>query len=126
MHAHIHSVTHTRASVHMLRWLCPALAAGTVCGGFEAGGARGYVRANVSNTGRLDASYTLAVANCSVSVRPMEARSVALAAGAAAAVEPYFELYVEDANATDARYCWVTLYDAQVGAWVRSLVGARV
>lgn len=71
---------------------------------------------NVSNTGRLPASYTLSVANCSVSVRPMEARSLALEAGESRMVDPYFELYVEDANATDARWCWVTLFDAQVCA----------
>jgi hypothetical protein len=34
------------------------------CGGFEAGASRGFLRANVSNTGSLAAAFTLAVVNC--------------------------------------------------------------
>ncbi|KAG2447311.1 hypothetical protein HYH02_007641 [Chlamydomonas schloesseri] len=89
--------------------------AGTSCGGFEAVAARGYIYVNVSNTGRLDSDYTLTVSNCSANVRPIEARALAVRAGAAAALDPPIELYVEDQAAVAARSCTVTLYDS-VGA----------
>ncbi|PNH12225.1 Protein HAPLESS 2, partial [Tetrabaena socialis] len=87
----------------------------TSCGGFEASASRGYILVNLTNTGRLPADYTLTVGNCSVNIRPIEARAVALGAGVTAAVTPPLELYVEDARAVAERSCWVTLYDSVGG-----------
>ncbi|KXZ55774.1 hypothetical protein GPECTOR_2g1324 [Gonium pectorale] len=86
----------------------------TSCGGFEAGASRGYVRANLTNTGRLAADFTLTLSNCSANVRPVEARALALPPNATAALEPPMELYVEDTAAAPNRTCWLTLYDAAV------------
>nr|BAO57178.1 generative cell specific-1 [Gonium pectorale]BAO57179.1 generative cell specific-1 [Gonium pectorale] len=87
----------------------------TSCGGFEAGASRGYVRANLTNTGRLAADFTLTLSNCSANVRPVEARALALPPNATAALEPPMELYVEDTAAAPNRTCWLTLYDAAGG-----------
>ncbi len=87
---------------------------GTKCGGFEALAAHGYLLANVTNTGVLPAAYTLSVTNCSVSIRRVEAQKLGLLPGVTKAAAP-FEIYVEDAAAVTGRYCWLMLYDSQVG-----------
>ena len=87
--------------------------ANATCGGFEAGASRGFLSANVTNTGALAATYTLAVSNCSVAVRPVEAQRLALPPGAPTPVAP-FQIYVEDGAANASRYCWLALFDSQV------------
>lgn len=81
------------------------------CGGFEALSARGYLWANVTNTGSVAASYTLGVANCSAGVGAVEARRLALGANETAAVEP-FEIYVQDGADDGDRRCWLMLRDS--------------
>eukprot|EP00775_Hariotina_reticulata_P002496 gene2496-2799_t len=81
------------------------------CGGFEASASRGYLQALVSNVGVLDASYTLSVTNCSVSVRPVEAQRFSLAAGVNGSVSP-FQIFVEDDKGVAQRYCWLVLLDS--------------
>jgi hypothetical protein len=86
---------------------------GAVCGGFEATSARGYLHANVTNTGTLPASYTLSVTNCSANIRAVEAQALGLKPGATVSITP-FEIYVEDDSAQEDRYCWLVLFDAEV------------
>jgi hypothetical protein len=86
---------------------------GSVCGGFEASASRGFLHANVTNTGTLPASYTLSVTNCSANIRPVEAQKLGLAAGATVRITP-FEIYVEDDRAQEGRFCWLVLFDAKV------------
>ncbi|EFJ46134.1 hypothetical protein VOLCADRAFT_105708 [Volvox carteri f. nagariensis] len=83
------------------------------CGFFEAGN-RGYIRLNVTNTGRLDADYTVAVTNCSSNIRPIEARMIAVSAGRTAPLWPPIEVYVEDTE-NKTRSCSVLLYDSTGG-----------
>ncbi|GLC38807.1 hypothetical protein PLESTM_000779300 [Pleodorina starrii] len=81
------------------------------CGGFESG-ARGYIRMNVTNLGRLAADFTISILNCTVNVRRIEARRVSLGPGETMALSPPIELYVEDDTYAPNRTCLTTLYDA--------------
>jgi hypothetical protein len=86
---------------------------GSVCGGFEASASRGFLHANITNTGTLPSSYTLSVTNCSANIRPVEARQLGLGAGGTVSIVP-FEIYVEDDRAQEGRFCWLVLFDARV------------
>jgi hypothetical protein len=53
------------------------------------------------------------VTNCSSNVMPVEARHVAIAAGATTLLRPPLDIYVSDAAAVAGRYCWVSLLNSQ-------------
>jgi hypothetical protein len=96
---------------------------GATCGGFEAGAAQGFLWVNLTNTGSLQASFTLSFSNCSSNIRAVEARKLSIAAGATIALSPPIPILVEDTNANLARYCWLTLYDARGYVSDSKLVG---
>lgn len=60
--------------------------------------------------------FSLQVHNCSVDIQPVEARSLSLAPQLSTSVTPAFEIYVQDNAQVAQRYCWLTLYNSQVGA----------
>ncbi|GAX86093.1 hypothetical protein CEUSTIGMA_g13506.t1 [Chlamydomonas eustigma] len=83
------------------------------CGGFEAGASRGYLVVNLTNTGYLNASYTLTFSNCSADIMPVEARQFDLLPGQPTILEPPSEIYVQDNLAAADRYCWLKLFNGQ-------------
>ncbi|GAX84272.1 hypothetical protein CEUSTIGMA_g11695.t1 [Chlamydomonas eustigma] len=87
--------------------------ANTRCGGFEAGASRGYLVVNLTNTGYLNASYTLTFSNCSADIMPVEARQFDLLPGQPTILEPPSEIYVQDNLAAADRYCWLKLFNGQ-------------
>ena len=51
--------------------------ASTSCGGFQAMATRGYLLADVKNSGYVAADYTLSVVNCTAGVLPVLVRVIA-------------------------------------------------